>query len=75
MIQDLNKEIEYHDKVINVLLTSVTPDMRDTCDEEIMQALSTGRSLERHFYLREELLEQIKSTKKRVTAYRKKIEA
>lgn len=75
MIQDLNKEIEYHDKVINVLLGSVPLDLRETCDEEIMEALSNGKSLERHFYLREELLEQIKSTKKRIVAYRKKIEA
>ena len=73
MIQDLNKEIEYHDKVIKVLIDKVPN--KETSDEAILDALSTGRSLDRHFLLREELLEEIKKKKARVTGMRKKIDA
>lgn len=72
MIQDLNKEIEYHDKVIKVLLETVKD--KAASDDAILDALSTGKSLDRQFYLREELLEEIKKKKARVTAMRKRIE-
>ena len=72
IIQDLNKEIEFHDKVLDLLKRSVSD--KALVDQSIMDALSSGRKLERQFMLREELLEEIKKSKQRQAVLQKKIE-
>lgn len=70
LIQDLNKEIEFHDKVIDVLREMVTD--RGALDESIMLALQGQIPLQRPFYLREELLEKVKAEKKKYVSFKEK---
>jgi len=72
IIQDLNKEIELHDKVLESLKNSVND--KALVDRSILDALSSGQKLERKFMLREELLEEIKKNKQRQVVLQKKID-
>lgn len=70
LIQDLNKEIEYHDKVIEILRGMVSD--RTALDECVIKALQGEIKLQRPFYLREELLDKIKGEKKRYVSFKDK---
>jgi len=67
LIQDLNKEIEFHDQVIRILRDKLgREELKQKADEMIMDMLANGRPLKRDFLLREELLLKIKKTKAKI---------
>lgn len=58
--------------MIKILVASHSD--KEKCDQAIMNALGTGRTLARKFLLRDELLEEIKNGKLRVATMKKTLE-
>jgi len=69
IIKNLNKEVEFHDKVISIIRDKLAPDS----DEYIVDQLIAGRKPKRPFLLREDLLEKQKNDKAELEKLKKKI--
>jgi hypothetical protein len=70
----LNKEIEYHDKIIQTLRKFYSQNPIEASDEAVIDGLVSGRKITGQFMLREELLEKIKKRKGRKNGIEKRTE-
>ena len=72
IIQNLNREITYHDKLIEIL-RSIHADKEES-DNAVLDALMEKRKPEEAFKLREDLLEDIKKMKRKLHSTEKRYE-